>query len=166
MERENLIWIENGRLGYVDGVADKLKLVEGFWNDIRDRLENGEIEADSGSLTFLYLKGEENVATVSIYRIHDPFGDEPVKYITAHDGVWYEGKGVLIPIEVVIPDRFKYDASPEGRDIVHIDSIGYFLAEVLDVGASNEPVIKWWDEKLKCNRTVSLEVKRDSSLRF
>lgn len=100
---------------------------------------------------------------VSIYRVYEPFEDQPYKYMTPQDEVHYDGNGILTPIEIDIPDRFKPDYTLGGQPLVHVDADGdgveegYMLAEVLGVSHDGKPTIHWYDNEYHCKRSVTLQ---------
>ncbi len=70
----------------------------------------------------------------------------------------YNGKPgwIATEIDVDIPERFK-PKEHEGRAMVMLNGVYVGLNTNLTVGKFGEPVIRWKDEQLGCERSVSLK---------
>ena len=91
---------------------------------------------------------------ISIYKIYDPFAKEgtEVQYMTVADANTYDGHGVMVPLEITVPDLYSVD-----DDFVRIDGKMRLLSEVLGCGKRGEPVLKWTDPTYGYSHSVSLE---------
>lgn len=92
---------------------------------------------------------------ISIYKIYEPFAkddEKVVQYVTVGASKEYDGNGVMVPLEITIPDLYSVD-----DDFVRIDGKMRLLSEVLGCGKRGEPVLRWQDKELGYLHSVSLE---------
>lgn len=96
--------------------------------------------------------------TVKIYLVREFLGNQ-IKFATEHEYIdKYCGKSGWVgnEIELDIPERF-HPHEHEGRVIVTVGGKTGGLRQFLSVGRNGDPVIRWKDEQLGCERSVSLK---------
>ena len=95
----------------------------------------------------------------NVWRISEMLGEKVTYCVPGSPKSVNCGSGIKTLIAIDIPDRFLPSDDLEGNVYLKMngpDGKYSLLENALDADIFGQPILKWYDDKLKCTRTITL----------